>query len=86
MKPIKFHPLKILVPPKNVKFYVDSHCTTPEARGRQKNKKNKKLNFSKFSKDAVGGSLGWGAGGQGGGWGVMGGAWGRPGALIFDGF
>merc|ERR1712110_393101 len=37
MKPIKFHPLKILVPPKNVKFYVDSHCTTPEARGRQNN-------------------------------------------------
>ena len=33
MKPIKFHPLKILVPPKNVKFYVDSHCTTPEAVG-----------------------------------------------------
>ena len=33
MKPIKFHPLKILVPPKNVKFYVDSHCAMPEARG-----------------------------------------------------
>ena len=34
MKPIKFHPLKIIVPPKNVKFYADSHSTTLEATGR----------------------------------------------------
>merc|ERR1712243_457202 len=35
MKPIKFHPLKILVPLKNVKFCADSHSTTPEATGRK---------------------------------------------------
>ena len=35
MKPIKFHPLKIIVPPKNVKFCADSHSTTPEATGRK---------------------------------------------------
>ena len=80
MTPIKVHPLKILVPPKTVKFYVDSHCATPEARGCPKNKKNKKNEKCKKLKnvkifEVFQGSGGGIAGGwPGGGWGVMGGA------------
>ena len=38
-----FHPLKTLVPPKAVKFYVTSHRTTFEAQGHQKKMRTSNL-------------------------------------------
>ena len=87
MKPIKFHPFKILVPLKNAKFHVYSHCTIPEARGPPKNKKKQEKSKNvKFLKVFQGNGGGIAGGWLGVGWGLMGGAGGRPGALIFNDF